>query len=68
MIELTPRQIREVNIAIRHLGRAMKALNRAKVPLDSGYTPWRYSLNKGEQRVGQASDALIDGLEALGRR
>jgi len=65
--ELTPRQRRQVNLAIGHLGRAMKALQRADLPLPPpslGTSPF-YDLDRGVRLVGEASDALIDGMEQL---
>lgn len=64
---LTPRQLREVNTALRHLGRAMAALDRAQlpqVPPAGNYVEWLFDLHRGEQRTASASNSLIDGLEA----
>jgi hypothetical protein len=61
---LTPYQRREVETAVRHVGRAMRALSRANLahPVGiAGQDAW--ALYDGERRLGQASDRLIDGLE-----
>jgi hypothetical protein len=62
---LTPRQKREVDTALRHLGRAMGALGRVDLPLARAGESWLFPLNKGERLVGEASNSLIDGLEIL---
>ena len=59
---LTARQVRELNLAVRHLGRAMKALERAGIPLARDFQTTLYRLNNGIDLTAKASDALIDGL------
>lgn len=63
-MSLTPRQVHEINTAIRHLGRAMKALERANIPLPRDYATSTYRLNLGVDLVGKASDALIAGVSS----
>lgn len=65
---LTPRQKREVDVALRHLGRAMKALGRADLPDAEGWSDrsgWVNGLQRGLRKVGEASDTLIDALEEM---
>ena len=62
---LTPRQEKQLNLAIRHLGRAMKALDRAQLPLAKTGEHWLFKINAGERKVGEASDRLIAGMEEL---
>lgn len=62
---LTAEQLRELNVAVRHLGRAMNALRRADLPYATGTEHALMELNRGERLVGQASDKLIDGLMAV---
>lgn len=61
---LTARQVRELNLAVRHLGRAMKALERAGIPPARDFQTTLYRLNNGIDLTAKASDALIDGLES----
>lgn len=49
-------------MAVRHLGRALRALNRAKVPDGTSSERAILELNRGERLTAQASDKLIDGL------
>lgn len=63
MSELTPRQRREVGQAIRHVGRAMRALNRANLPDPTDFVGHRFPLHNGVQLLAKASDALIDAME-----
>lgn len=64
-MSLTRRQRREVETAVRHIGRAMQALSRAGIPVPmSGSGKGQWAFYDGERRLGQASDRLIDGLEA----
>ena len=65
--QLTAGQLREVNTAIRHIGRALRALNRANLPVagSSGTEGWLFELNRGERKLGEASDQIIDGLILL---
>lgn len=62
---LTPRQRRDVDTAVRHIGRAMRALARADVPSGTATERAILDLNRGERLLGQASDKLIDGLMLL---
>ena len=62
---LAPKQRREVDTAVRHLGRAMRALDRARVPAGAATERAILELNRGERLVAQASDKLIDGLLLL---
>lgn len=67
-LTLTDRQHRELVQAVRHIGRAMRALDRAKVPNPPriGVCPeWLINLYDGEDMLRAASDRLIDGLEAF---
>ncbi|MBN9214741.1 MAG: hypothetical protein J0J04_07995 [Microbacterium sp.] len=66
--QLTAAQAEHVNRALRYLGEAMTALQWAQLPspnLNSARHPWVSQLSDGERLVGEASNALIDGLEAL---
>ncbi len=65
MSELTPRQVRELDTAVRHLGRAMKAFDRAHVPLGQMGESAVFMLNTAEGLTQAASNKLIDGLELL---
>lgn len=65
---LTAGQVEHVNRALRYLGEAMTALRWAQLPApgtDPRRHPWVLMLANGERLVGEASDELIDGLEAL---
>lgn len=65
--ELTARQEREIAVALRHLGRAMRAMSRANLPLDpetDGTESLVWELIRAERQIGQASDRMIDALEA----
>jgi hypothetical protein len=64
-MSLTDQQRRELNLALRHLGRAMKAIERAKVPPASDFVTLGYRLNVGIEHVYKASDAMIDGLLSI---
>jgi len=63
VMSLTNRQRREINMAVRHLGRAMAAMVRANVPQAQGMVSWQHRINDGEASLCQASDELIEGLE-----
>lgn len=54
-----------MSTALRHLGRAMAALQRANVPPAGDFVTGLYRLNVGVDLVGKASAALIDGIEAI---
>lgn len=63
--DLTAKQAAQVTLAIRHLGRAMKALERAKLPHPHvGGRRWTWLLDNGHRALLEASDKLIDGMEA----
>lgn len=62
---LTARQRREADVAVRHLGRALRALDRANIPSGTATDRALLELNRGERLAGQASDKLIDGLMLL---
>lgn len=65
VMSLTNRQRREVEAAVRHIGRAMQALSRADIPIpESGSGKGEWAFYDGLRRLGQASNRLIDGLEA----
>jgi hypothetical protein len=63
MAELTARQRADIATAVRHLGRAMRALDRAGLP-DADTSALR-ELHDGQRAAGEASDHLIAGLVAL---
>lgn len=63
---LTAAQVENVNRALRYLGGAMTALRWAQLPSpnpSSTRHPWVSQLSDGERLVGEASNALIEGLE-----
>lgn len=65
---LSEKQKREVDMALSHLGRAMKALSRANLPDAEGWSDratWVNGLQQGLRKVGEASDVLIDALEEM---
>lgn len=62
---LTPRQRREVDMAVRHLGRALRSLERAALPWGTGSERPLLELNRGERLTAEASDKLIDGLTLI---
>lgn len=64
-MSVSKRQRREVEMAVRHIGRAMQALSRAAIPLPmAGSGKGQWAFYDGERRLGQASNRLIDALEA----
>lgn len=63
MAELTARQRADLAAAVRHLGRALRALDRAG--LSDGDTRGLRELREGQRAAGEASDHLIAGLVAL---
>lgn len=64
--ELTPKQEAEVQMALRHMGRAMKALSRAGIPISGAGQPLLLEFNRAELKLCQASDQFIDALMRLG--
>lgn len=63
---LSARQRREIDTALRHMGRAMKAFARAGLPEPSDHAySWLFGLHRGERRLGEASDTVIDALEEM---
>jgi len=65
--DLTVKQRRDVEMALRHLNRAMKALSRARLPEPPRSIPdtWEWDLQRGHHAVCEGSVHLIDGLEKL---
>lgn len=64
MADLSPRQEHEVSMAIKHLGRAMKAIHRADLPAlsESQHREALYHLHRGMTLLQKASDAMIEGM------
>ncbi|WP_159599719.1 hypothetical protein [Agromyces humi] len=63
----TARQQRDLDLAVRHIGRALAALGRVGIPTTSGdgRQPGLYALIAAERSLAEASDSLIDGLELV---
>lgn len=61
---VTKRQLRDLNAAIAHIGRAMRALDRAELD-DSDVGKHTFTLRRGSQRLQSASNHLIRAAEWL---
>lgn len=65
---LTPGQRKQMEAAIRHLGRAMRALDRAGLLAtqpDTRAHAGRWAIHDGARSLTQASDRLIAGMQLL---
>lgn len=65
MADFSSAQRRELDVAVRHLGRAIAAMGRANVPLAEGQgDPVLFAVNEAETALLTSSNRLIDALEA----
>lgn len=63
---LTARETREITMAIRHIGRAMKALERSGLrPPTGSDEASRWLIERGQRSLFEASDRLISAMESV---
>lgn len=61
---LTKRQRKDLDATVRHLGLALRALDRAGIaPPTSSDPEWPWSLNEAMYLTAEASNRLIDAIE-----
>lgn len=62
--EPTEKQLRDLHVTLRHLGRALASFSRVDIP-GGDSDPVRWHLYSSGRALNEASDRLIDALEAM---